>query len=226
MRVAVLGTGGVGQTLAGKIASLGHEVMMGTRDVQAALARKEAGWGAVPLAEWKAEHPDVKLGTFAEAAAHAEVVFNATAGMASLDALGAAGAENLDGKVLVDVANPLDFSAGMPPTLSVCNTDSLAEQIQRAFPGARVVKSLNTVNSGVMVDPSQVAGGDHHIFVAGNDEAARAEFTRILTEWFGWKNVLDLGDITAARGMEMLLPLWLRLSMTLQTPMVNLKVVR
>jgi 8-hydroxy-5-deazaflavin:NADPH oxidoreductase len=226
MRVGVLGTGGVGQTLAAKIASLGHEVTMGTRDVQASLARTEAGWGAIPLSEWHAEHSDVKLGTFAEAAAHAEVVFNATAGMASLDAVQAAGAENIQGKVLIDVSNPLDFSSGMPPTLSVCNTDSLAEQIQRAFPGAKVVKSLNTVNSGVMVDPSQVAGGDHHMFVSGNDESAKAEVTRILNDWFGWKNVLDLGDITAARGQEMLLGLWLRLSMTLQTPLVSIKVVR
>jgi 8-hydroxy-5-deazaflavin:NADPH oxidoreductase len=226
MLVGVLGTGGVGQTLAGKIAALGHEVMMGTRDVQAALAREEAGWGALPLAEWHEQHPDVKLGTFAEAAAHAELVINATAGMASLDALQAAGAENLEGKILIEVANPLDFSAGMPPTLSVCNTDSLAEQIQRAFPGAKVVKSLNTVNAGVMVDPSQVAGGDHHMFVAGNDEGARAEVTGILKDWFGWKHVLDLGDVTAARGMEMLVALWLRLSMTLQTPIVGIKVVQ
>jgi 8-hydroxy-5-deazaflavin:NADPH oxidoreductase len=124
------------------------------------------------------------------------------------------------------VANPLDFSSGMPPTLSVCNADSLAEQIQRGFPGAKVVKSLNTVNSGVMVDPSQVSGGDHHMFVSGNDAGAREEVTRILKEWFGWKNVLDLGDITAARGMEMLLALWLRLSMTLQSPAVTIKVVQ
>jgi predicted dinucleotide-binding enzyme len=221
----VLGTGGVGQTLAAKMAALGHEVMIGTRDVQAALDRAEAGWGAMVLSEWHAEHPDVKLGTFADAAAHAEVVFNATAGMASLDALEAAGAKNLDGKILIDVANPLDFSKGMPPTLSVCNTDSLGEQIQRAFPGAKVVKTLNTVNSNVMVDPSLVDGGDHHVFVSGNDEGAKAEVTRILKEWFGWKNVLDLGDITSARGAEMLLSLWLRLSMTLQTPMATIKVV-
>ena|SRR5439155_8577141 len=225
MRVAVLGTGGVGQTLAAKMAALGHEVMIGTRDVQAALDRAEAGWGAMVLSEWHAEHPDVKLGTFADAAAHAEVVFNATAGMASLDVLEAAGAKNLDGKILIDVANPLDFSKGMPPTLSVCNTDSLGEQIQRAFPGAKVVKTLNTVNSNVMVDPSLVDGGDHHVFVSGNDEGAKAEVTRILREWFGWKNVLDLGDITSARGAEMLLSLWLRLSMTLQTPMATIKVV-
>ena len=225
MRVGVLGTGVVGQTLAAKISSLGQEVMMGTRDVQAALARTDAGWGAKVLSEWTAEHPHVKLGTFADAATHGETVFNATAGMASLDALQAAGAANLDAKILVDVANPLDFSQGMPPTLSVCNSDSLAEQIQRAFPEAKVVKSLNIVNSEVMVDPSQVAGGDHHMFVSGNDDDAKAEVTRILQEWFGWKNVLDLGDISSARGMEMLVPLWLRLSMTLQTPMATIKVV-
>lgn len=226
MRVGVLGTGGVGQTLAAKIASLGHEVMMGTRDVQAGLARTEAGWGAIPLSEWSAQHPDVKLGAFAEAAAHAEVIFNATAGMGTLDVLRAAGAENLEGKALIDVANPLDFSAGMPPTLFVSNTDSLGEQIQRAFPAAKVVKSLNTVNSGVMVDPTQVADGEHHMFVSGNDAGAKAEVTRILTEWFGWKHVIDLGDITAARGQEMLLALWLRLSMTQQSPMVTIKVVQ
>jgi len=226
MRVGVLGTGGVGQTLAGKMASLGHDVMMGTRDVEAALARTEAGFMAKVLSEWHAEHPDVRLGSFAEAAAHGEIVFNATAGAASLGALQAVGAENLEGRILIDVANPLDFSSGMPPTLSVCNTESLAEQIQRAFPGAKVVKTLNTVNMNVMVDPGLIGGGDHTMFVTGDDEDAKAKVTRILKEWFGWKNVLDLGDITSARGVEMLLPLWLRLSMALQTPMVTLKVVQ
>src|SRR5438105_9197627 len=156
MRVGVLGTGGVGQTLAAKFASLDHEVMMGTRDVQAALARTEAGYGAVPLAEWQAKHPEVKLGTFAEAAAHGEIVVNATNGAASLDALKLADSKNLDGKVLIDVANPLDFSKGFPPTLTVANTDSVGEQIQRAFPGAKVVKTLNTVHMQVMVEPSMI----------------------------------------------------------------------
>src|SRR5207244_7355833 len=114
------------------------------------------------------------------------VVFNATAGVASLDALRAAGAENLEGKVLVDVANPLDFSRGMPPTLSVSNTDSLGEQIQRAFPRTKVVKSLTTVSSNLMVDPRQLADGDHHIFVGGHDEEAKADVTRMLKDWFGW----------------------------------------
>jgi len=226
MRVAVLGTGGVGQTLAAKIAELGHEVMVGTRDVQAALDRTDAGWGAMVFSDWHAAHPDVKVGTFAEAAAHAEVVINATAGAASLDALQAAGAKNVEGKILIDVSNPLDFSSGMPPTLSVCNTDSLGEQIQRAFPGAKVVKTLNTVNMNLMVEPSLVAGGDHHIFVSGNDAAAKAEVTRILKEWFGWKNVIDLGDMSSARGPEMLLPLWLQLSMASQGDLVTIKIVR
>src|SRR5437660_11816341 len=154
--------------------------MMGTRDVQAARARAEAGWGARVLSEWLAKNPEVKLGTFAEVASHGEIVVNATAGMASLDALKLAGAENLDGKVLIDVSNPLDFSQWFPPSLSVCNTDSLAEQIQHAFPGAKVVKTLNTVNMDLMVGPGLVAGGDHHVFVSGNDDGAKAEVTNIL----------------------------------------------
>src|SRR2546428_7477775 len=198
MRVGVLGTGGVGQTLAAKMASLGQDVMIGTRDVQACLARTDAGWGAMVFSEWHAKHPEVKVGTFAETAAHGEIVFNATSGMASLDALKLAGAENLDGKVLVDVANPLDFSQGFPPSLSVCNTDSLAEQIQRAFPGAKVVKTLNTVNMDLMVGPSLVAGGDHHVFVSGNHDGAKAEVTNILKDWFGWRQLLDLCDITSS----------------------------
>lgn len=225
MRVGVLGTGVVGQTLAGKIAELGHEVMVGTRDVEAAKARTKAGMsGGQPFSEWISQHGDVKVGTFAEAAEHGEIVFNATAGQASLPALEMAGADNLSGKVLVDVANALDFSRGMPPTLSVANTDSLGEQIQRAFPQARVVKSLNTVNANLMVDPGQVAGGDHHVFVSGDDQAAKEEVTRILREWFGWRNVLDLGDISSARGPEMYLALWLRLWGALGSDMATIKV--
>jgi predicted dinucleotide-binding enzyme len=140
--------------------------------------------------------------------------------MASLDALRQAGARNLDGKILIDVANPLDFSKGMPPTLSVCNTDSLGEQIQRAFPGARVVKTLNTMNTNVMVDPGLVPG-DSDVFVSGNDAAAKAQVTGILKSWFGWRSIIDLGDITTARGTEMLLPIWLRLWSTFKTPNIN-----
>jgi 8-hydroxy-5-deazaflavin:NADPH oxidoreductase len=205
----------VGQALAGKLVSLGHEVRMGSR---------QAGNDkAVAWAEGAGDRGSE--GTFADAARFGEVVVNATAGGASLDALTAAGAENLAGKPLIDVANPLDFSAGMPPTLLVCNTDSLAEQIQRAFPDAMVVKTLNTVNAGVMVAPQVVPGG-HTIFVSGNDAGAKARVVELL-ESFGWpaEDIMDLGDLSAARGMEMYLPLWLRLFGASGTGQLNIKVV-
>ena len=227
MRVAVLGTGMVGRAIAGKLSELGHEVVVGTRDPDGTLARQEPDFaGNPPFAAWLAEHPEIRLAGLADAAAAGELVVNATAGGASLEALRAAGAANLDGKVLVDVANPLDFSKGMPPSLSVVNTDSLAECIQREFPDARVVKTLNTVNASVMVDPGLVGGGDHTVFVSGNDPEAKALVTGLLTDGFGWRDVVDLGDITTARGAEMFLPLWLRLMGGLQTPMLNIKVVR
>jgi predicted dinucleotide-binding enzyme len=164
-------------------------------------------------------------GTFADAAAHGEIVFNCTSGMASLEALKAAGAKNLQGKVLVDVSNPLDFSKGMPPTLSVCNTDSLGEQIQRAYPTAKVVKSLNTVTAAAMVEPLLIPGA-HTMFVSGNDAKAKAEVINLLKTGFGWKEVMDLGDITGARSQEMILPLWLRLFINLKTPNVSIHVAR
>jgi predicted dinucleotide-binding enzyme len=167
----------------------------------------------------------VKLGSFADAAAHGELVVNATAGEASLDALREAGEANLAGKVLVDIANGLDFSRGMPPTLLVANTDSLGERIQRAFPAVRVVKALNTMNALLMVNPRQLADGDHTVFLCGDDPEAKALVTRLLTE-LGWRDVIDLGDLTAARATEMVLPIWLRLTGTLQTPAFNFKVVR
>jgi predicted dinucleotide-binding enzyme len=226
VKIGVLGTGTVGQTVGAKLDGLGHEVMIGTRDVEQTLARSEPAqpWMQA-FGPWHAQHQDVQVGTYFQAAAHGEVIFNATAGTGSLDALGEAGAENLAGKILVDVSNPLDYSTGMPPLLSVSNDDSLGEQIQRAFPSARVVKTLNTVTAAVMVDPRSVAKGDHHVFVSGNHAAAKAEVTRMLMEWFGWKNVIDLGDITTARGIEMYLPLWIRLLSALGSPMFNVKVV-
>ncbi|MGW5470080.1 NADPH-dependent F420 reductase [Streptomyces chartreusis] len=212
MRYAVFGTGIVGRTIAAKLAALGHQTVIGTRDVEATLARTEPdSMGNPPLAQWCADNPEVRLAAFAEAAGGAEAVVNATAGAGSLEALTAAGADNLAGKVLIDIANPLDFSAGMPPTLNPVNTDSLGEQIQRAFPDAKVVKTLNTMNCQVMVDPSRVAG-EHTVFVSGNDAEAKNQVIELLLS-FGWSEagVLDLGDITTARGTEMLLPLWLRL---------------
>jgi 8-hydroxy-5-deazaflavin:NADPH oxidoreductase len=225
MKIGVLGTGVVGQTLSAKLAALRHDVMIGTRDAAKLLARTEPGpYGNPPFGEWHRQNPQVRLGTFAEAAAHGEIDFNCTSGMASLDALRTAGAANLNGKTLVDVANPLDFSKGMPPSLSVCNTDSLGEQIQRAFPQARVVKTLNTMTASVMVNPRLVPG-DHDVFVSGDDAKAKAQVTAILKE-FGWQNVVDLGGIATARGVEMVLPLWLELMGAFGTPILNFHIAR
>jgi len=227
MRIGVLGTGVVGRTLSGKLAELEHDVMMGTRNVDALLARQEEpAFGGEAFADWYTRHPDVHLGTFAESAAHAEVIFNATSGLGALDALSAAGDANLKGKILVDISIPLDFSQGMPPFLSVSNMDSLGEQIQRAHPGARVVKTLNTVNARVMVDPQAVGGGDHHVFVSGDDPEAKKEVAGILRDWFGSRNILDLGDISTARGTEMYLALWIRILPVLGTAMFNVKIVQ
>ena len=226
-KVAMLGTGIVGRTLAARIAGLGHMVVVGTRDPDTLRARTEPDAGRLePFSAWLGANPGVGLATFADAAGRGEVVFNATSGDAALDALGAAGRQNIGGKVLIDVANPLDFSKGMPPTLTISNTDSLAEQIQREFPEAKVVKALNIVSAPVMVDPASVGGGDHDMLIAGNDAGAKAEVTRILKEWFGWRSVVDLGDITAARGLEMYLPLWVRMMMSQGSVAFNLKIVR
>lgn len=227
MKIGILGTAIVGKTLAGALSSLGHDVVIGTRDPDATRARTAPGaFGDPPISAFLTEHPTLSLGTFAEAAAHGEVVFNATSGLGALGALTLAGAANLDGKIVVDVSNPLDFSRGMPPTLAVCDTDSLGEQIQRAFPGAKVVKTLNTVNANLMVAPRQLAGGDHTMFVCGDDAAAKARVTALLKDEFGWRDVIDLGGIAMSRGTEMYLPLWVRLYGALQNPMFSIKVVR
>jgi predicted dinucleotide-binding enzyme len=214
MHIGVLGTGTVGRTLAQALVDHGHEVRMGAR---AAGNDKAVAWAqdGGPLAS---------EGSFADAAAFGELVINATAGAASLDALEMAGAEQLAGKVLIDVANPLDFSQGMPPTLTVCNDDSLGERIQRAFGDLHVVKTLNTVTASVMVAPDSLAG-THTMFMCGNDADAKAQAT-ILLEGFGWPSasILDLGDITAARGMEMYLPLWLRIYSAKGTAVLNVEV--
>ena len=224
MRIGILGTGGVGRTLAAGFAALGHDIVVGTRDPEATLARTDAD-GSGGIADWLAGHPDVGLASMADAATHGEVVVNATNGAGTLAALAAAGAGALGGKPLLDVSNPLDFSHGFPPTLTVKDTDSLAETVQRAFPDARVVKSLNTVNAELMVSPMRLAAGAHTMFVAGDDAQAKAVVVGLLRE-LGWVDVLDLGDLAAARGMEMWLPLWLRLMGTLGTAEFNLAVVR
>jgi len=227
MRMGVLGTGSVGRALSSKLAEVGHEVVMGTRDVDALMARTDTGYDrSPPFVEWLAGQPAIRVAPFAEAGPHGEMLWNATVGTGSVDALGAAGPDHLGGKVVVDVSNPLDFSRGMPPSLFVCNTDSLGEQLQRAFPQARVVKTLNTVNAGVMVDPVGLGGGDHHVFVSGDDPEAKAAVTEILTAGFGWRHVIDLGGIASARAVEMYLPLIVTLFGVMGTSDVNIKVVR
>ncbi len=216
MRIGVLGTGTVGETVASKLVEIGHEVKMGSRE--------DGNEKAVAWVSGAGEN--ASEGTFADAASFGELVVNATAGMHALEALNSAGAKNLAGKTLLDISNPLDFSQGMPPTLSVVNDDSLAEQIQREFPDAKVVKGLNTLTTSVMVDPSSLGEGTN-LFICGDDSGAKAQVIELL-ETFGWLSgdILDVGDISAARGTEMYLPLWLRLMGALGTAKFNIKVVR
>jgi predicted dinucleotide-binding enzyme len=213
MRIAVIGTGKVGRTLAQGLRRAGHDVVVGTRDPGETSRREE--WAGL----------DVPLRPLATVAHDVEVVVNATNGAASVAALGEVGSDHLAGKVLVDVANPLDFSQGFPPTLIVKDTDSLAEQIQRAFPETRVVKALNTVTASVMVDPGSVGDGDTTVFAAGDDLEARQVVVGLLRD-LGWVDVLELDGISNARGLEMWLPLWVRLMGALGTAEFNLKLVR
>jgi predicted dinucleotide-binding enzyme len=214
MKIGILGSGAVGSTLGTKLVSIGHQVMMGSRT-----AASDAGRKWVQSVGGKGQ-----AGTFADAAKFGELLINCTNGANSIDALRQAGASNLRGKILIEASNPLDFSKGMPPTLTVCNTDSLGEQVQREFPETRVVKALNTVNCDVMVQPSLVPG-EHQLFICGNDAGARRDVALYLSEWFGWKkeNIVDLGDITGARATEMYLPLWLRLMGLLGTPHFSIR---
>jgi predicted dinucleotide-binding enzyme len=209
MRIAVIGSGVVGQTLAPAFRRLGHDVVVGTRD-PGVTASREAWSGS-----------DIPLKALAEAGDGADLVVNATSGGASLDALAPV---DLDGKVLLDVSNPLDFSAGFPPTMTVKDTDSLAEQIQRAHPEARVVKSLNTVTAGVMVHPGTLPERST-IFVAGDDPLAREAVRELLGE-LGWVDIIEFPTLDAARGLEMWLPLWVRLMANLGTADFNLRLVR
>lgn len=226
MNIGILGTGMVGRAHAAKLAASGHGVIIGTRDAARTLAQAQPdAMGNPPFSAWQDENPKVKLGAFAEAAAHGEIIINAIHGAAAVETLKPL-ERALDGKILIDITNPLDFSKGMPPSLFVSNTDSLGEQIQRALPKTKVVKTLNTMNAVLQVDARRLAGGDHHIFLCGNDASAKSRVTALLGEWYGWENVIDLGDITTARGAEMILPLWVRLWGVLQTPFFNFKIVK
>jgi predicted dinucleotide-binding enzyme len=212
MKIGVLGSGTVAQGLSARLAELGHNVVIGTRD-------------ADKLRGWQSSNQRVLIGSFAETAAHGDIVVNATDGAGSLSALTMAGDENLADKILIDVSNPLDFSDGFPPSLTVFGKDSLAEQIQRAFPMTRVVKTLNTVTARVMTHPLEVANGDHHVFISGNDTDAKKQVTEMLRS-FGWINIFDLGDLSTARGTEAYLLLWVRLYGALNTGMINVKVMK
>jgi 8-hydroxy-5-deazaflavin:NADPH oxidoreductase len=228
-KLAIIGTGTVGQTIASRLVSLGHAVMMGTRNVSEKMASTATdAYGNPPFAEWHSANRDVKLGTFSEAAAFGEIILNVTQGANSIHALKLAGAENLKGKILVDVANPLDFSKGMPPSLipELSNTHSLGEEIQKTFPDSKVIKTLNTMWCGLMVNPAMIGGGDHTNYICGNDADAKNKVMSLLNE-FGWKNenVLDLGDISSARGTEAILPIWLRIWSATQNGAFNFKVV-
>ncbi|HVD98150.1 MAG TPA: NAD(P)-binding domain-containing protein [Cytophagaceae bacterium] len=216
MKIAVFGTGMVGATIGSKLVELGHTVTMGSRSAnnEKALA-------------FAAKHPEQAFaGTFAEAAVFGEIIFNCTAGGGSIEALQQAGEKNLSGKIIIDVSNPLDFSKGAPPSLSFVNTNSLAEEIQKTFPSAKVVKALNTMWCGLMVNPTMINGGDHNTFISGNDAAAK-DHVKFILRSFGWqeKNILDLGDITTARGTEMYLPLWLRIYGATNNGAFNIKIV-
>jgi predicted dinucleotide-binding enzyme len=212
VKIAVLGTGSAGRTVAAGLARLGHEVVIGTRDPVA--TRERADWDS-----------DLPLEEYAVVADGADIVVNATNGQASLAVFDAIGGQQLSGKVVLDLANALDFSGGFPPRMAVDDTDSLAEQIQRAFPQARVVKALNTVTAGVMVDPGKVGDGETTVFAASDDAEARAVVVALL-EQLGWRDVVEFEELAAARGLEMWLPLWVRLMARLGTADFNLKVVR
>lgn len=216
MKIAVLGTGTVGATIGSKLIELGHEVKMGSRT---ATNEKALAWVEKSGA-------NASTGTFANAAAFGEMIINCAKGVATLDILGLCGEENLNGKILIDIANPLDSSQGGLPTLSVSNTDSLGEQIQRAYPQVKVVKTLNTMWCGLMVNPRMLKD-THQVYMSGNDGAAK-ETVKTLLQSFGWmdEEILDLGDISTARGPEMFLPLWLRIYSATQNGAFNLKIVR
>ncbi|MEP7136316.1 MAG: NAD(P)-binding domain-containing protein [Chloroflexota bacterium] len=213
MKIAVLGTGATGRTIGTKLVQLGHDVMLGSRD--------EANPNAVTWAK-DAGH-NALYGTFMNAAEFGEIIFNCTLGSASLAALEQAGAKNLKGKILIDTSNPLDRSTDTW-TLTVCNTDSLGEQIQRTYPDTKVVKSLNTVNANVMVDPAKLIEKTA-VFVSGNDIEAKATVVMILRDWFGWREIIDLGNITTSRSVEMYVPLWHNLRTAISSQRFNIKIV-
>ena len=209
MQIAILGTSAVGPALGKAFTAAGHDVTIGTRDPVQTRAREQWAGVDLPLAAYR----DLE----------ADVFINATSGSGSLAALDAVG-DAVNGKVVIDTSNPLDHSQGFPPSLFVSNTDSLAEQLQRALPKVRLVKMFNTMANEVMVNPRGLSE-DSTIFVAGNDPDARQTAAALAAD-LGWADVFDLGDLTGARALEMFIPLWVRMYVHLGRPNFNIKVVR
>ncbi len=223
MKIGIIGSGSVAQTLGTKLIGLGHEVVLGTRDPE---KLDEPKMFAATLRQWRETTKGrARIATFKEAAAHGDVLINATSGTISVEALKLAAAGEVGPKVLIDVANELDASKGLPPAALASQERCLAERIQAAFPNLRVVKSLNTIGAPVMVDPRALAGGDHTVFVSGNDAEAKLTVATLLRA-FGWTDVLDLGDLSSARGPEMYMAMWIRLWGATKTGQLNIKVVR
>lgn len=226
--ISIIGTGIVGQTLASKFITLGYDVMIGSRNMSERLesTRKDA-MGNPSFSEWYAQNRSVKLGNLVNTVAFSDTIMNCTPGAGSVNTLKLVDTADYKGKILIDVSNPLDFSKGMPPSLipEYCNTNSLGESIQNSFPDARVVKALNTTWCGLMVNPGLVNNGDHSTFICGNDASAKEHVKGILMS-FGWqeKNIIDLGDITAARAVEMYLPLWARIFGATKNGTFNIKI--
>jgi 8-hydroxy-5-deazaflavin:NADPH oxidoreductase len=229
MKIGILGTGTVGRTLAARLHELGHQVVIGTRSVEDKLTDESKDmYGNPPFSEWQEQNPEIPLVTFGEAASYGDLIINATKGGGSINALQQAGSANIVGKILVDIGNPLDMSKGIPPSLmpDLSNTHSLGEELQMKFPETKVVKTLNTMWAGIMINPALINNGDHTNFICGNDQEAKETVKGILKE-MGWKdeNLLDLGDISAARGTESYLPTWLRIMNAKKTGAFNLRIV-
>lgn len=222
MKIGIIGSGVVAQTLGAKLVELGHDVVLGTRDPKK-LDEKKNMTGS--LNEWLTQvNHKAKVVTFKEAARHGELLINATHGQISVEALKMAEADKVGSKVLIDTANELDFSGKGFPVLA-SGTRSVAINIQNAFPNLKVVKSLNTITANLMVNPKALKGGDHTIFMAGNDAGAKAQWAEVLKS-FGWTDILDLGDIQAAHGAEMMMGIWLALYTSMKNGMIGVKIQR
>jgi 8-hydroxy-5-deazaflavin:NADPH oxidoreductase len=230
MKIAILGTGNVGQTFATKFIELGHDVMMGTRNVTTTKERKATdNYGSLPFGEWQSNNTKVQLGTFAESVSFGEIIINALQGAITISTIESIDKASFENKIMIDISNPLDFSKGFPPTLleGLNNSNSLGEEIQKSIPNAKVVKTLNTMYSGIMVNPAMINGGNHTNFICGNDEAAKETVKGMLKD-FGWKseNIIDLGDIANSRGTEATLLIWTRIYGATQNGAFNTYIVK